>query len=114
MSNSNEEIKEYNESLKDKSGIHKLKAKLYNSMIDKYTNRNKRFEFSDVVVWKGSIYELPTIISYILFFLLFLFIGHLSLERYGWERTIIFFILLVVWRIQMLIKVMNALNKKFE
>ena len=92
----------------------KFKDKLYNSLIDRYTAKGRQFKFSDRFVWKGAIYALPEMLSYIVFFAIFLWLGHLSLNRFGEFRTLLFFILLVVWRLNIQIKLLRTVSSKLS
>lgn len=90
----------------------KSKDFFYNKILDRYTNNGIEFSISDRFVWQGAIYTLPGIFGYMLFFSLFLYLAHLSFTRYGDARTIVFFILLVVWRLNVAVKYLAKLNEK--
>lgn len=92
---------------------HALGDKLFNWILDRYTKNGRAFKFSDAFVWKGSVYVLPEIFGYMIFFAIFLFLAHLSFKRYGDARTIVFFILLAIWRLNIIVKQLSKLNAKF-
>jgi len=101
----------YNERRKQDTGS-PLADKVYNWIIDRYSKHGNKFETSDVVVWKGSVYELPEIFGYIIFFTIFLILANISFKKYGDARTIVFFMLLIMWRLQKAIGVLKSINKK--
>ena len=106
-----ESIKDLNERKKGDTG-HPLADRVYAWWIDLYTKRGKEFKFSDVVVFKFWCYSFPTIFGYIVFFALFLWLGSIWLKRYGEVKTVIIFMMLIMWRIQILTSIMSQMNKK--
>jgi hypothetical protein len=97
---------------KKKETEHALLDRIYFWIIDRYTKFNHEFKFSDQFVWKGAVYVIPEIIGYLMFFAFFLFLAKIGFERYGEARTVVFFILLLIWRIQIGIKLISKINKK--
>lgn len=97
---------------KKKETDHPLLDRIYFWVIDRYTKHNHVFKFSDVFVWKGAIYMIPETLSYIIFFALFLKLADISFKKYGDARTVVFFILLLIWRVQVIIKLLGKVNKK--
>jgi hypothetical protein len=89
-----------------------FKDGIYNKIVNKYTSKRKKMSFSDRFVWKGSVYVLPEMIGYVLFFLFFYYLGTVILRNYGVERMFMFFILLVLWRLNIQIKFLKKLNDK--
>lgn len=106
-----ETIREMNEAKKQDTNA-ATKDRIYAWLIDRYTKHNHLFMASDVIVWKGAVYELPTMLGYIVFFGLFLWLASISFKRYGDARTIVFFLLLMMWRLQIIIGYLNKINKK--
>lgn len=90
----------------------KAKDRVFNWIVNRYTRNDREFKFSDRFIWTGAVYTLPEMFSYIIFFALFLGLAHFSFERYGEARTIVFFILLLTWRVQMGVKQLAKLNDK--
>ena len=88
-----------------------LKDRIFNWIVDRYSRNGRKFEFSDRFVWTGAVYTLPEIFGYIIFFAIFLFLAHLSFKRYGEARTIVFVMLLMMWRLQIMIKVLHKISK---
>jgi len=109
---SSEELQRINDSAKELSSGKVWKETLYNKIIDRYTKKGREFEFSDKFVWKGAIYQIPEFFGYIVFFALFLSLAMMSFKRYGESRTIIFVMLLIMWRINMSLKHLAQINKK--
>lgn len=107
-----EVAKKVNASFKEGSTGHPLKEKLYNGIVDRYSKHGNEFTFSDRFVWKGAVWVLPEIFGYIIFFTIFLYLASFSFKRYGDARTIVFFILLLIWRVQVGVKQLNQINKK--
>ena len=90
-----------------------LKDRLFNKIVDKYSRHGNIFNFSDRFVWTGALYVLPEIFGYILFFLFFFYLAMLSFKRYGEFRTYIFMALLIMWRLNIMLKYLAKVNKKF-
>jgi len=89
-----------------------LKDKVYFWIIDRYSKNSHKFSFSDRFIWKGTCYMIPEIAGYLMFFAFFLFLAMMSFKRYGEGRTIIFVMLLIMWRAQMIHKQLVSINKK--
>lgn len=106
-------IQKFNDRYKEDTPS-KLKDMAYTWIIDRYTRNGRRFNFSDRFVWKGVVYALPEMIGYIIFFTIFLFLAHISFEKYGEARTIVFFILLLIWRVQVGVKLLGKINGKVK
>jgi hypothetical protein len=106
-----EEIKKFNDALKEDTESH-LKDKLYNWLVDVHTRKGKKFTFSDRVVWKGAIYTIPELASYMIFFALFYFLGNIVYDKYGWPRLFMLFMLLILWRLNMAVKYLRKINTK--
>lgn len=108
-----QEIARLNEQFK-KETEKRLLDKIYFWVIDRYTRNKNEFTFSDRFIWKGTIYLVPETLSYVLFIALFLTLAHIGFEKYGEARTVVFFMLLLMWRLQAIIKQLAQLNKKFQ
>ena len=91
---------------------HALHDRVYYWIIDRYTKNNHKFNFSDAFVWKGAVYVIPEIIGYLIFFTIFLTLAYISFKKYGEARTIVFFILLLIWRVNLLLKVGKRIQSK--
>lgn len=104
-------VVEYNEKYKQNTESH-VKDSVYNWLIDKYSARGKKFVFWDRLVWKGSVYMIPEFVGYIVFFAVFYFLGSLILARSGWEKMVMFFFLLMIWRVNMLVGLLKKINTK--
>lgn len=104
-------IKFNNDLLKQDTDSH-TKDRVYNWIVDKYTSRGKKFVFWDRFVWKGSVYMLPEFFGYIIFFAVFYYLGGLVLRNYGWERMVAFYMLLIIWRLNSGLALLNKVNKK--
>lgn len=109
---SSDELKRLNDLKKVHATGAQFKESMYNKIVDRYTRNGREFSFSDQFVWKGSIYQIPEIFGYIMFFAIFLTLALLSFKRYGEARTIVFVMLLMTWRLNMMLKQLSQLNKK--
>lgn len=107
-----ESVESFNNRQKQDSG-HPIADRVYYWFIDLYTKRKKRFEWSDALVFKFWAYAFPTIAGYILFFVLFLWLGTIWIKKYGEIQTVIIFMMLLMWRLQVLIGIQSQMNKKF-
>ena len=105
------DVRLYNET-KKKETEHTILDKVYFWVVDRYTKHTHKFRFSDEFVWKGAVYVIPSIAGYMMFFALFLMLAHFSFKRYGEARTIVFFILLLIWRVQMGVSLLGRISKK--
>jgi hypothetical protein len=92
----------------------KLKDSIYNKIIDRYTKNMHEFRYSDRFIWAGTVYAIPETIGYIIFFAIFLALAHISFNKYGEARTVVFFILLLIWRVQILVKLLSSINRKLK
>ena len=92
---------------------HVLLDRVYFWIIDRYTKNNHEFKFSDQFVWKGATYVIPETFGYMVFFGIFLLLAKISFAKYGDARTIVFFMLLILWRMNVQIKLLSKINKKF-
>ncbi len=109
---SSDELKRKNDGKKASATGSVMKEKLYNKIIDRYTRKGREFVFSDEFIWKGSIYQIPEFFGYILFFMFFLWLAMISFKYYGEARTIVFVMLLIMWRANMMLKQLYQINKK--
>ena len=91
-----------------------MKDRVFNWIVDRYTRNNHKFKFSDLFIWKGAVYVIPEIFGYLVFFAIFLLLAKMSFDRYGDARTIVFFILLGIWRLNMQIKILSKIEKKLD
>jgi hypothetical protein len=103
-----ETVQGFNDASK-KNTEHILQDKIYNGIIDRYSRNGKKFEFSDKFVWSGSVYALPEIFGYIIFFAVFYFLGNSIYNRYGVIHFLMFFFLLGLWRLNILISLIRKL-----
>lgn len=99
------------------SSGYKLKDLLYKKIIDRYSRNGHVWQTSDTVVWKGAIYELPSILSYIIQLLFFWWLAMLAIRikgdgdaMYGVIAVGVF----ILVRIGMLLKQVTASRKELE
>lgn len=106
-----QELEKANNEYKKDTG-HPLADRAFYWFIDLYNKRGKRFGWSEALVYKFWTHQFPTIAGYIAFFFLFLWLGSIWIEKYGPAQAIIIFMMLIMWRLQILASIMNQLNKK--
>ncbi len=96
----------------------KLKDKIYNGMVKKYTARNKQWNISDTIVWQGAIYEVPGWISYILQIGIFWWLAMIAIKYKGDTPEVlygvIFLLVILIVRISMLQGVIRGMSKDLE
>lgn len=98
--------------LQKKATEHALLDRVYFWIIDRYTRNWHEFKWSDRFVWKGAVYVVPEFIGYAVFFAIFLMLAAIGFRKYGEARTYVFFMLLILWRLQAMIKLLGQLNRK--
>lgn len=98
--------------LKKESTESTSKDRAYAWIVDRYTKKHREFTFSDQFIWKGVVYVVPEMIGYIIFFAIFLALASMSFKRYGEARTIVYVMLFMMWRINMMVKYLAKLDKK--
>lgn len=86
--------------------------KVFNWILNRYSQKGRKFSFSDRFVWTGAVYSLPDMIKYIAWILLFLWLAHISFNQYGEARTVVFFIILLIWRVSISNQHLNKISKK--
>jgi hypothetical protein len=86
--------------------------KIYNWLVDRYTKKHREFTFSDQFVWKGAVYVVPEFFGYIVFFAIFLLLASISFKKYGEARTIVYVLLFLLWRLNVMVKYLAKIDKK--
>ena len=97
----------------DKLG-HGLADKLYYKILSRYLRKEVPFGKSDVVIWRTWFYVIPTWTGYIAFSALFGWFFIKLYDKYGISRMIAFIAILVLWRLNMAIKLFNDVNKNLK
>jgi hypothetical protein len=95
---------------------HKLKDRIYNSIIDRYGKKGNPWKTSDAIVWGGTVYELPTIFGYIIQVAFFWWLATLAIKRYDGDTNygIMMLLILALWRIGMLLKQVTVAREELE
>jgi hypothetical protein len=106
-----DEVAEYNAQFIEHTE-HPMSDVVYKWIIGRYTRNKHEFTTSDKFVWHGSCYLLPVYFGYMLFFGVFYWLGGLIYNKYGMARLVMFFALLMIWRINIVIGLMRTLVKK--
>jgi hypothetical protein len=85
----------------------------FNWIVNRYRNLRNSWTKSDNFMWKGACYTFPELIGIIIFFTIFWLLINFSLKKYGEARTLFYLILIVLLRINVMIKQLVVLNKKY-
>ena len=94
---------------------HRLKDRVYNSLIDRYGSKGNPWTTSDSIIWGGAVYELPTILGYIVQVALFWFIARVAINRYGEPiYGVMALMILLLWRVGMLLKQVTVAREELE
>ena len=93
---------------------HGLADKFYYKILTKYMTKQVPFGKSDLLIWKTTFYVIPTWIGYLLFAGLFGWFFIKIYDAYGISRMISFIAILILWRLNMSIKVFNDMNKNLK
>jgi hypothetical protein len=86
---------------------------IFNSIVERYRNLRNPWNKSDNLIWKSVCYTLPGFFGMILFFTIFWLLISFSTKKYGESRTMFWLIIVVLVRLNVLIKQLVLLNKKF-
>jgi hypothetical protein len=89
------------------------KDAVFNWVVGRYKKHNHPWKKSDQRVWRGAIFGLTSYFGYVIFFAFFGYILYTTNKLYGFEKAVLLGILFVLFRINILIKQMVQLNKKF-
>jgi len=93
---------------------HGLADKLYYKILMLYMRKQVPFGKSDVIIWKGTFFVVPTWIGYISFAALFGWFFIKLYDKYGISRMLSFIAILILWRLNMAIKLFNDMNKNIK
>ena len=90
----------------------KLKDGAFNWIVSRYKKFNHPWKKSDNIVWKGAIYSLSWLFGIIIFLAIMWVLINFSIKKYGEMRTLFYILLLVLLRVNAMIKQLIILNKK--
>jgi hypothetical protein len=96
---------------------YRLKDRVYNSIVDRYSKNGHKWTTSDTFVWAGGIYEATTMLSYIIQLLFFWFLAMLAIRIRGDGDALYGVIAIGVFilvRLGMLLKQLVAARKELE
>lgn len=92
---------------------HRMSDAIFNWIVNRYKTLRNPWKASDNIIWKGACYTIPEFFGIILFFAIFWLLIKFSNDKYGDMRTLHFLILVAIFRLNVMIKQMLVLNKKF-
>lgn len=93
------------------------KDAVYNWIVNRYETNGKEWNTSDTIVWKGAVYEMPTIIGYILQMLLFWWLAMLAIRTRGDGDAIfgvIFLMIILLFRMTILSNQLRSIKNALE
>jgi hypothetical protein len=90
-----------------------IRDKLFNWILGRYEKFHHPWTKSDDLIWRAVINVMGELIGILFFFWIMWLLINFSLKKYGEVRTIIYVILLLIFRINIMIQQINKLNKKF-
>jgi hypothetical protein len=96
---------------------HRLKDLMFNKIVDRYGKKGNKWETSDTVVWKGAVYVIPDIASYIIQLLFFWWLAMIAIKYRGDGDPIYGVILVLIFilvRLAMIMKNLVAQRKELE
>lgn len=94
-----------------------LKDRLYNRIVDRYGVKGNPWQTSDSFVWRGSIYELPSLVGYVVQILFFWWLAMLAIRFKGDGDPLYGVIAIAVFilvRLAMILKQLVAQRKELE
>lgn len=97
----------------DKSTGAPIRDKLFNFVLRRYRKFNHPWKKSDQAIWYNVIYHIGDFIGILFFFWIMWLLTNYSLKKYGEWRTLFYLIIIFMFRINILIQQISALNKKF-
>lgn len=96
----------------DEPDVPGLGGKAYQWVKNRYHKNRRPWKKSDVIVWKGTFTVVTVWIGYLIFAAIFGWFFIKLYDTYGISRMLSFMAVLVLWRINMMVKLLNALNRK--
>jgi hypothetical protein len=89
------------------------KDKLFDWVVGRYKKHNHEWKKSDQRVWSGAIFGITTYFGTLLFFALLGWLLWQTNKLYGFEKAVLLALLMILFRVNVLIKQMVTLNRKF-
>ena len=89
------------------------KDKIFDWVVHRYQKHNHPWKKSDQTVWSGGIYGITSYGGMLLFFALIGFVLYQTNKLYGFEKAVLLGMLMILFRVNVLIKQMVQLNRKF-
>jgi len=86
---------------------------LFNWVVRRYQKNNHSWKKSDQRTWSGGIYGVGNYLGALLFFAFFGFLLYQTNKLYGFERAALLAMLMILFRVNIAIKQMVQLNRKF-
>jgi hypothetical protein len=89
------------------------KDKIFDWVVKRYQKNNHPWKKSDDRVWRGAIFGVTSYLGALVFFALIGFVLYQTNKLYGFEKAVLLAMLMILFRINVLIKQMVQLNRKF-
>jgi hypothetical protein len=86
----------------------------YNWVVSRYKKNGHAWRKSDTTVWKGFVYGVTAYIGYIIFFSLMMWLLMWIHDKYGAAKAIITALVILLARLNIMIKQLSSLNKRFQ
>jgi hypothetical protein len=98
----------------DEPAIPGMGGKIYQWIKNRYYKNRREWKKSDVIVWKGSCTVMLVWIGYLIFAGVFGWLFIKLYDTYGIGKMLAFFFILILWRVNIMIKQLAQLDKKFK
>ena len=89
------------------------KDKVFDWVVKRYKKYNHPWRKSDQRIWHGFLYGITSYIGSIFFFVFIGFILYQTQKLFGFARAILLALLMILFRINIIIKQIIQLNRKF-
>jgi len=89
-----------------------LKDKVFDWVVRRYEKKGLAWRESDQKIFSGFIYGVGGYFSALLFFAFFGFLFYQTNKLYGFERAVLLALLMILFRVNILIKQIVILNRK--
>jgi hypothetical protein len=89
------------------------KDKLFDFVVKRYQKNNHPWKKSDQDIWSGAIFAVTQYIGTIVFLGFIGWLLYQTNKLYGFEKAILLALLMILFRVNIVIKQLVMLNKKF-
>lgn len=89
------------------------KDKIFNWVVSRYQKHDHPWKQSDQRVWHGAIYGLTSYCGAVIFFVVIGWLLFQMQKLYGFEKALLLALLMILFRVNILIKQLVKLNRNF-